>query len=107
MLHDNINPTRYLKKPRFHFNFIFMVVIFLLKAIFNSYQWLSSAKDNDSFYSTLSLDRGSGNNLNDLNKNQVRKIENLKNTAFKHFHINSLQNQFIFVQSIIRDFDIF
>ena len=74
---------------------------------FNSCQWLRSVKDNGCFYSTLSLDKGSDENLNDLNKIHQRKTENLKAIVLEHLSINSLRNKFVFVQVIIRDFDIF
>ena len=71
---------------------------------FNSCQWLRSVNDNGWFYSTLSLDKGSDENLNDLNKIHRRKTENLKAIVLRNLSINSLRNKFVFVQVIIRIF---
>ena len=65
------------------------------------------SNDNDSFDSTLSLDRGKDNNINILNKIHKQKFENFKNIVLGHLDMNSLRNKFIFVQAIIRDFDMF
>ena len=55
----------------------------------------------------LSLDKGSDDNLNEFSKIQKVNIENLKDNVLGDSNINSLQNKFIFVQAVIRGFDIF
>ena len=46
-------------------------------------------------------------NVNDLNKINKQKNENLITTVLEHLNVHSLRNYFIFPQALIWDFEIF
>ena len=103
--HSNINPKRHLNKSRLHLNDAgISVLVRNFKAFLTNLDW---QKYEDSVSGNSPFVIGDSVSSNDIIRMKKQRLDNANNTIIGHLNINSFRNKFVFIEDIIKLFDVF
>ena len=103
--HSNINPKRHLNKSRLHLNDAgISVLVRNFKAFLTNLDW-QEYEDRVSDNSPFVI--GDGVSPNDIIRMNKQRLDNASNTIIGRLNINSFRNKFVFVEDIIKPFEVF
>ena len=103
--HGNINPKRHLNKSRLHLNDAGISVLVRNFKAFLTYLDGQGYEDRVSDNSPSVV--GDSVHSNDIIRMKKQRLDNSSNTIIGHLNINSFRNKFVFVEDIIKLFDVF
>ena len=103
--HSNINPKRHLNKSRLHLNDAgISVLVRNFKAFLTNLDW-QEYEDNVSGNSPFVI--GDSVPSNDIIRMKKQRLDNTYNTITGHLNINSFKNKFVFIEDLMKLFDMF